>query len=99
MKIFSGLQGRITLVFIPIVFVVAVVIGVFQLRQGFQEGEQQARTTLQNGLISQKIRIETFLRSIETDLAFLNSVPPIQGIIRARANNGVDPRDGSSLAV
>lgn len=35
---------------------------------------------------------------LRREVRFLAELPPIQGIIRARRNGGIDPRDGSSLA-
>ena len=40
--------------------------------------------------------IDAFLTGINEDVLFLSQVPPIQGIIRARANGGNDPQDNSS---
>ncbi|MCA8938192.1 MAG: response regulator, partial [Planctomycetes bacterium] len=34
-----------------------------------------------------------------SDTRVLAMTPPIQGIVRAKANNGIDPKDGSSLEV
>lgn len=41
-------------------------------------------------------KIATFLEGIGNDVLFLTSVPPIQGIVRARENNGFDKEDKSS---
>ncbi|MET1254189.1 PAS domain S-box protein [Aliikangiella maris] len=40
--------------------------------------------------------IEAKLRELRSNILFLQSVPPIQGIIRASNNQGVDPLDGST---
>ncbi|MEL6232642.1 MAG: methyl-accepting chemotaxis protein [Cyanobacteria bacterium J06627_3] len=40
--------------------------------------------------------ISAFLGSVDNDVAFLSQMPPIQGIIRARDNDGTDPVDDSS---
>lgn len=39
------------------------------------------------------------LMEVINDVQFLSKVPPIQGIIRAQANQGIDPLDGSSLEI
>jgi len=41
--------------------------------------------------------IETFLTHIERDLAFLSRIPPVQGILRAKDNNGYDPVEKSTF--
>ncbi len=40
--------------------------------------------------------IEADLRLAGEDLNFLLEVPPVQGLLRANGNGGVDPRDGST---
>ena len=40
--------------------------------------------------------IGAFLSSVDNDVVFLSQMPPIQGIIRARVNDGIDPIDDSS---
>jgi len=37
-----------------------------------------------------------FLDNVEADLLYLSQTPPIQGIVRARENKGIDPLDNSS---
>ena len=57
----------------------------------------QTAIQLNNGVIFQKTKIETALQGIESDLLFLSSTPPIEGIFRARGNGGIDPLDQSTL--
>ncbi|MEM1251683.1 MAG: methyl-accepting chemotaxis protein [Cyanobacteria bacterium P01_H01_bin.21] len=38
----------------------------------------------------------TFLTGVNKDVLFLSKLPPVQGIIRARANDGIDPEDDFS---
>lgn len=42
--------------------------------------------------------INTILGSVNNDVIYLSKTPPVQGIIRARENEGVDPLDNSSYA-
>ena len=54
-----------------------------------------------NGLVQRESQesmeeIGAFLGSANNDVAFLSQMPPIQGIIRARDNDGTDPVDESS---
>lgn len=37
-----------------------------------------------------------YLNSLRTDLVFLSNTPPVQGMIRALDNQGIDPKDGST---
>ncbi|WP_164503690.1 PAS domain S-box protein [Pleionea sediminis] len=47
-------------------------------------------------LDSRKRILLSRLKDLKSDILFLNSTPPIQGIVRASANNDVDPVDNSS---
>ncbi len=49
----------------------------------------------QTKLVSQRFRLA--YRDIQEDLFALSTTPPIRGIIRASANGGIDPYDGSPL--
>ncbi|MEO1294501.1 MAG: methyl-accepting chemotaxis protein [Cyanobacteria bacterium J06636_16] len=40
--------------------------------------------------------IDAFLESVSRDVTFLSKIPAIQGIVRARANDGTDPEDNIS---
>lgn len=44
----------------------------------------------------QGLRFQTSTQEVQRDVAFLSGTPPIQGIIRAHQNDGVDPFDGST---
>ncbi len=41
-------------------------------------------------------KITSFLNNVKADVLYLSQTPPIQGIVRARANQGIDPLDKSS---
>ncbi|MGB1558139.1 MAG: hypothetical protein ACPHCJ_10175, partial [Oceanococcaceae bacterium] len=41
-------------------------------------------------------RFLSLIQELQRDVRMLESVPPVQGIIRSRANGGVDPLDGST---
>ena len=42
--------------------------------------------------------INSTLEGISLDVVYLSQTPPVQGIVRARENNGIDPLDRSSYA-
>ncbi len=43
--------------------------------------------------------IEGKIDELKSDVEFLSLTPPIEGIVRAFRNNGVDPKDGSSIEI
>lgn len=40
--------------------------------------------------------INTTLKTIQSDILYLSKTPPVQGIVRARENKGIDPQDQST---
>ena len=59
----------------------------------------QRDQALQADLVEQKQIFRTEVNELVNDLQFMLSVPPIQGIIRAGENAGIDPKDQSSDAI
>lgn len=53
-------------------------------------------TELSNETKLQGIEFSNRIEEIIRDVNFLKGTPPVQGIIRARFNDGIDPTDGSS---
>lgn len=51
----------------------------------------KARSLVQRESMESIEETEAFLDSIDNDVTFLSQVPSIQGVIRARDNNGTDP--------
>ncbi|WP_317928993.1 PAS domain S-box protein [Halioxenophilus sp. WMMB6] len=54
---------------------------------------------LQNSLIEREAMIEDLVRDRANDTLFLAALPPINGIIRATAGDGMDARQNSSLTI
>jgi methyl-accepting chemotaxis protein len=46
--------------------------------------------------IDSESKITSFLNNVKADVFYLSQTPPVQGIVRARANQGIDPQDKSS---
>lgn len=42
--------------------------------------------------------LNLFMENFESDILYLSETPPIQGIVRARQNKGIDPQDKSTYA-
>ena len=57
---------------------------------------ENATAALQGDAEENIEEIGAFLTGINEDVLFLGKIPPIQGMIRARANGGIDPQDDSS---
>ena len=55
-----------------------------------------AEAALQEETEDQAEEMAAFLTSVRNDVMFMSQLPPVQGIIRARANGGTDPQDNAS---
>ncbi|MEM8614301.1 MAG: methyl-accepting chemotaxis protein [Cyanobacteria bacterium P01_H01_bin.105] len=56
----------------------------------------KATLSLQGEVEENVSEIDAFLTGVSEDVLFMSETPPIQGMIRARANGGTDPQDDSS---
>ena len=57
--------------------------------------QAEARLKYETQLKAQSIQNQ--IKSLGEDVKYLLGTPPIRGIARAKANKGIDPKDGSSL--
>ena len=55
--------------------------------------KQQTYQTLEESVVGAEQTAKSQVRQYMSELKFLHATPPIQGIVRARENNGVDPVD------
>ena len=55
-----------------------------------------AESALASSVVSQGQKVESTLAMVAADLKFLVQVPPVQGLLRAIDNFGIDPSDGST---
>ena len=72
---------------------IVVALGPFSATRSISDS---AETVLQFQAEGEVDEINAFLSGINRDVLVMSEVSPIQGIIRARANGGTDPEDGSS---
>ena len=92
-----GLRGKTTLLLGSLICAVLIIIGLTNYRQSQNAIELKVMELEQSKLLLLKHEIENSLSNHNRNLLSLHDVPPIQAIIRARANNGIDPHSGDSL--
>ena len=73
------------------------VVGIYGLYSSTNALSKVVTTEEKNRVAEQKEKLTTFLENIQRDVLFLSEVPPIQGIIRAEANEGLDAENTSTL--
>jgi PAS domain S-box-containing protein len=94
-----GLGTKISLLTSVLVFFSVGILGFFLY--------QNQRGNLINGAIEiskgqvrlEAVKLEESISMLVSDVGFLAKTPPIQGIVRASANKGLDPVDGSPLVI
>lgn len=95
--IFCSMISQITALVTLVVFVCVLSMSIFYVKdlsaisKEIQMQELQAQA---NGFIPP---LRYLFSDLEKDVKFLAKTPPIQGIIRASKNKGIDPLDGSTL--
>lgn len=92
-----GLRGKTTLVLSGLIFLVLLITSIASYWQSRSIAELKVIELEQSKLLLLKHEIEGSLSNHHKNLLSLHDVPAIQAIIRARANNGVDPDSGDTL--
>lgn len=93
-----SLSTRITLVAVLLV-VAGGVLWVDKENKRLHEAYLAEREAdLKNALDIEKSRLLQSIETLRQDVTFLANTPPISGMARASANNGIDPRDKNSYA-
>ncbi len=94
-----GLRGKTTLVLGGLIFLVLTFTSFASYWQSQGVAELKVIELEQSKFSVHKHEIESALANHHKNLLSLHDVPPIQAIIRARTNNGVDPENGNTLQV
>ena len=92
-----GLRDKTALVLSGLIFVALLITSFISYWQSKELAEQKVIQFEQSKLSLLKHEIEDALINHNKNLLTMIDVPPIQAIIRARANNGIDPDNGDTL--
>jgi len=93
------IQYRIIIIlFISTIFPVSIA-GLYSIITATNALQNLALTNLNKKINDSSEHIVSYLDNISYDILFLSKVPPIQGIVRARNNQGIDPKDNSTYAL
>ena len=92
-----GLQGKATLLVAGIISLVLLVTSLVNYWQARSVAEEKIIELEKSKLSLLKHEIEGELNNHHKNLLTISKVPPVEAIIRARSNNGVDPESGDTL--
>ncbi|MCT7956174.1 methyl-accepting chemotaxis protein [Laspinema palackyanum] len=95
-QLFSKFQNKLlVLLFLSTLIPVAIVGGYSTLSYRKVLTELLYNQMVRQGTDSES-KISSFLKNVKADILYLSQTPPVQGIVRSRANKGIDPQDKSS---
>jgi len=92
-----GLRGKTILLVAGVISLVLLVTSMVNYWQSRNVAEKKIIELEQSKLSLLKYEIEGQLDNHHKNLLTLSQVPPVEAIIRARANSGVDPENGDTL--
>ncbi|NER82464.1 MAG: methyl-accepting chemotaxis protein, partial [Leptolyngbya sp. SIO1D8] len=100
-SVFSGLrkfkiQHQILLLVVLSAAIPASLVGLLGTVSASGSLSTNAESTLQKAVEDEINGIDDFLSGVSSDVLFLSKLPPVQGMIRAQANDGSDPEDDST---
>lgn len=92
-----GLKGKTTLLLGGLIFLLLAIMSLTSYLLSRHVAEKQVIELEQSKLSLLQYQIESTLDNHRRNLMSLHDVPPIQAILRARTNNGIDPNNGNTL--
>lgn len=95
--VMKSLSGKIAAFGIIVCLITGLFFSIYSIIQQRQYLIEQKINKTKSSLILIHETIQKEINQLKADTSFLASTPPILGIKRATENNGIDPKDGSSL--
>ena len=94
-----SLSTRITLGALLLIVLTSAILLFLLVRDEREASMSESELLLTQHLASNEERLVRAIDNLRQDVLFLAQTPPIQGIIRAQRNGGVDPRDNDSVEI
>ncbi len=91
-----GIAAKVITLICSLVVVATLAVAVFAYQRFNAKLIERERAALSAAAREAGAELVSRIDSLREDVLFLSGTPPIQGIVRTRANGGVDPVDGSS---
>ena len=98
-KFIQKIQYKIIIILILSTIVPVSIVGLYSIHTATDALHNLALANLNKKINDSSEHIVSYLDNISYDILFLSKVPPIQGIVRARNNKGIDPKDNSTYDV
>ncbi|MGD1804531.1 methyl-accepting chemotaxis protein [Dapis sp. BLCC M126] len=95
-KFIQKIQYQILIILILSTIVPVSIVGLYGIHTTTNALQNLALTNLNKKINDSSEHLVSYLDNISYDISFLSKVPPIEGIVRARNNKGIDPKDNST---
>ncbi|MGK7919880.1 MAG: methyl-accepting chemotaxis protein [Trichodesmium sp.] len=95
-NIFAKIQYKILVILVLSTIIPVSIVGLYGINTATDALRNLALANLNRKINDSADNIVNYLENISDDTLFLSRIPPIQGIVRARNNNGIDPEDNST---
>ncbi|NEQ40420.1 MAG: methyl-accepting chemotaxis protein [Okeania sp. SIO3I5] len=95
-KFIQKIQYKIIIILVISTIIPVSIVGLYGINTSTNALQNLALTNLNKKINDSSEHIVSYLDNISYDILFLSKVPPIQGIVRARNNKGIDPKDNST---
>jgi methyl-accepting chemotaxis protein len=92
------LQNQIMLLLLLSTIIPVSIVGFYGIYSSTTTLSEVAKQQLEVESAKEAENINAFLNGVSDDVLFLSKIPPIQGIIKAKAGGGVDPQGNSNNA-
>ena len=96
---FKSIATQFVVMVAGLIIITAGVVGVLQYQQNTSGHISRETARLDVSLQKSTLYFKDVVEDVSSKVLFLAETPPIQGYIRAEANNGIDPTDGSTQEV
>lgn len=95
---FNKFQNKLSLLLAIGLVVPTVIISVYSINSSSRELTSLVTAQMKLEGENSKKSIDQLIDISKADVLYLSQTPPIQGIVRSRENNGIDPQDKSSYS-
>jgi len=92
----STISGKVTMLAFSLVVISAITIAVFFFQETLKTFAQKELENVVYEVNAKSVKLEDTIKTLHDDVLFLSRTPPVQGVIRSRNGNGIDPLDSST---
>lgn len=95
-QLFSKFQNKLLILLFLSTLIPAAIVGGYSTLSYRKVVTELLYNQMARQGIDSESKISSFLKNIKADVLYLSQTPPVQGMVRARSNQGIDPQDKSS---